>query len=290
MLLIVNPCAGKKKITHHIDDIIAIFNQAGYAPDLHYTTCQGDATRIVKTHGADADVIVCCGGDGTFNETVSGILSEKLTIPVGYIPAGSTNDFASSLNLHTNFTEAAKQIAYGTPTPIDIGLFNNRFFSYIASFGAFTKASYDTPQNMKNVLGHSAYLLSGAMELSHLKKYAIKLELDGESLEGSFLFGAICNCTSIGGILKFDHSLVDMADGKFEVMLVRTPHSVSELAECIRAVNLRNYQCRAITFRHASHIKITAPPDMDWTLDGEHEKGHEQIEIVNQNHAIFLLK
>ena len=290
LLFIINPCAGKKKAKRYLPQIEAIFQQGGYQVDTYMTTCQGDAYQIVQQKAASYDTVVCCGGDGTFNETVSGLLSKDLAIPLGYIPAGSTNDFANSLHLPKNFLNAARQIVSGTPTPIDVGVFGNRYFTYVASFGAFTKASYATPQRFKNAFGHIAYLFGGAKDLANLKKLPVKLVLDEEVLDDLFWFGAICNTTSVGGVLKIDPALVDMADGKFEVMLVRSPSSAYEFSECIQAIKRQKYDCKMITFRSASHIKILAPADMDWTLDGEHEKGHEQIEIVNKHHAIFLLK
>lgn len=290
MLFVMNPFAGMRKANKYLADIISVFNRGGYLVETYMTACQGDAFRAVQERAAGMDTVVCCGGDGTFNETVSGLLSQGLQIPIGYIPAGSTNDFAKSLGLTGNYVDAAKRIVEGTPGPVDVGLFGQRYFTYVASFGAFTRASYSTPQNVKNALGHTAYLLDGIQELSQIKKVGVKMELDEETVEDSFLFGAICNSTSLGGILTLDPKQVDMADGKFEVMLVRAPRDLGEIAECIQAVQKQKYNCKMITFRSASHIRVTAPPDMPWTLDGEREEGHGQIEVTNLCHAIRLIK
>ena len=290
MLFVMNPYAGMRKANRHLAEIISVFNRGGYRVETYMTACQGDANRAVWELAAGMDAVVCCGGDGTFNETVTGLLSAGLDLPIGYIPAGSTNDFANSLGLSGNFIEAANRIVQGSPIPVDVGRFAERYFTYVASFGAFTRASYSTPQNIKNALGHTAYLLDGIQELSQIKKVHVKMEMDEETVEDDFLFGAICNSTSIGGILTLDPRQVDMADGKFEVLLVRAPRDLSEIAECIQAVQKQKYNCKMITFRSTSHIRITAPAQMPWTLDGEREEGHSQAVADNLHHAIRLMK
>jgi len=236
------------------------------------------------------DLVVCCGGDGTFNETITGMLESGLNLPIGYIPAGSTNDFASSLNLPTDPVAAALQIVGGTEESYDVGQFDNRYFSYVASFGAFTKASYATPQYIKNALGHTAYMLEGIRELSQIHKSHVRLELDGEMLEDDYLFGAVCNATSFGGILTLDPNQVDMGDGLFEILLVRAPRELSEITECILAVQKQQYNCRMMTFRSAKEVKVYADGEMSWTLDGEKASSHGATTIANLHHAIRLIK
>ncbi len=289
MLFIMNPYAGKRRANKFLADILEIFSNAGYLITVHMTSGTGDATQAAAELGAEANIVVCCGGDGTFNETVAGLLKCGADVPVGYIPAGSTNDFAASLHLSTEPVEAAREIVEGVPVAYDAGNFGGRFFSYVASFGAFTKTSYTTPQSIKNALGHTAYVLSGISELSQIRPEHIKLEINGETVEDDFLFGAICNSTSVGGILTLDPKQVDMADGKLEVLLVRTPRSLLELTECIAAVQNQQYNsCEMITFRSGSSIEITADPDMLWTLDGEREDGHEHVTVTN-NHLAYRL-
>ena len=290
LLFVMNPYAGTRKANRHLADILTVFNRAGYQVEVYMTAGQGDGEAIVSRRAKGKDLVVCCGGDGTFNETVSGLLKTGLDIPVGYIPAGSTNDFAKTLGLNDTFIRAANRIVTGSPENVDVGKFGDRYFTYVASFGAFTRASYATPQNIKNALGHTAYLLEGISELSQIKKVPVKMELDDETVEDDFLFGAICNSTSVGGILTLDPKQVDMADGKFEVLLVRAPRDLSEIAECIQAVQKQKYNCKMITFRSASKVKITAPADMPWTLDREREDGHEAVEAVNLHHAIRIRK
>ena len=205
ILFIMNPYAGMRKANRHLADIIAIFNRAGYDVQTYMTAAPGDCITAVEQKAAGADLIVCAGGDGTFNETVTGLLRSGLDIPVGYIPAGSTNDFATSLKLPTNILDAARLIVEGEPTAYDVGRFGERYFTYVASFGAFTKASYTTPQNVKNALGHTAYILSGIQELSQIRKIHVRFDLDdGNVVEDDFIFGAISNSTSVGGILTLD--------------------------------------------------------------------------------------
>lgn len=290
MLFIMNPISGQKRSHRYLPDILALFNRSGYETVVYMTGCQGDATRIVRERAQDMDLVVCCGGDGTLNETISGILQAGLDIPVGYIPAGSTNDFAASLKLSSNIMQAAQDIVEGAPVAYDVGKFGNRYFSYVASFGAFTKSSYMTPQSVKNALGHTAYVLGGISELSQIRKEHVRMELDGQVIEDDFLFGAICNCTSVGGMIQLDPKLVDMRDGLFEILLVRMPQNLAEISECIQAVQSQKYNCAMITFRSAKNVRIFADPQMAWTLDGEREEGHDQVDAENLHQAIRLIQ
>lgn len=290
MLFILNPCAGTKKANKFLADILAVFNRADYQVQVYVTAASKDAIRAVKEHAAGMDIVVCCGGDGTFNETVTGLLESNLSIPLGYIPAGSTNDFANSLKLPLHPLKAAQAIVDGTPQPLDIGLFNGRYFSYVASFGAFTKVSYATPQSVKNALGHTAYILEGIKEIATIRKLPVRLELDGDILEDSYIFGAICNSTSVGGILTLDPNQVDMTDGLFEILLVRAPKDLFEITECISSVQKQQYNCRMMTFRTAKSVTVHASPDIPWTLDGEMAEGAEKQTAVNLQHAITLVR
>lgn len=290
MLFIMNPFAGVKRANRHLTDILLMFTQAGYEVTTHMTLGRGDAAVVAREKGKDVDLVVCCGGDGTLNETITGLLSAGADTPIGYIPAGSTNDFASSLKLPTNILKAAQEIVEGEPVSYDVGRFGDRYFSYVASFGAFTKSSYATPQNIKNALGHTAYVLSGITELSQIRNEHVKMEIDGQVVEGDFLFGAICNSTSVGGILTLDPKQVDMGDGLFEILLVRAPENLAEIHECIQALQSQRYNCAMLTFRSARRVRIFADPDMPWTLDGEKEDGHETVEVENLHHAIRLMQ
>ena len=291
MLFIMNPISGQKKAAKFLPEILSLFNRADYEVITYITGCRGDATRMAALRGGDVDIVVCCGGDGTFNETVSGLLQAGHTTPVGYIPSGSTNDFASSLKLSTNPLKATQDIIEGQAVAYDVGKFGSRYFSYVASFGAFTQSSYATPQSIKNVLGHTAYVLSGISELSQIRKEHVRMEIDGEIVEDDFLFGAISNSTSVGGVLTLDPKFVDMSDGLLEILLVRAPRNLLEITECIQAFQSQNYNnCAMVTFCSGQKIRILSNPGMIWTLDGEREEGHWEVTAENIHHAIHLVK
>ncbi len=289
MLFIMNPVSGQKRVNKHLTDILLEFSKAGYEITTHITTTQGDAVTAAEKWAKAVDLVVCSGGDGTLNETVTGMLRAGADTPIGYIPTGTTNDFASSLGLSSNPLQAAVDILEGTPVTYDVGRFGQRYFSYVASFGAFTRSSYVVPQNIKNALGHTAYVLGGISEISQIRKEHIRMEIDGQTVEDDFLFGAICNSLSIGGILTLDPKQVDLGDGLFEILLVRNPRNLTEIAECIQAVQNQTYNCEMITFRSAKSVKIFADPEMPWTLDGEREDGHAEVEVENLHHAIRLI-
>lgn len=289
LLLIINPAAGTKKASKNLAEIISVFNRADFDTRVYITACQGDAIKAVKQFGKTADLIVCCGGDGTLNETITGILESNINTPIGYIPAGSTNDFAGSLKLPNDVVAAAKKIANGTAVQYDIGKFADRYFTYVASFGAFTRASYSTPQNIKNALGHMAYILEGIQELSKLRSVHIRLELNDEVLEDNYLFGAICNSTSLGGILTLNPKIVDMSDGQFEVLLIRAPKDLQELSECIVALTNQTYNCGMITFRSANCIQVSADGEMSWSLDGEKADSPQSFTVENLHKRINLI-
>lgn len=290
LLFIMNPFAGQKKANKVLPEILMLFTEAGYEINMSMTTGPGSATRLAAERGGNADLVVCCGGDGTLNETIAGLLMAQLHVPVGYIPSGTTNDFASSLKLSHNPIQAARDILEGQPVAYDIGRFGQRYFCYVASFGAFTRSSYAVPQTLKNALGHTAYVLGGISELSQIRNEHVRMEIDGEVVEDDFLFGAICNSTSVGGILTLPNDRVDMGDGVFEVMLIRAPRHVNEIPECLLAVQNQTYNCGMITFRPAKSVKITTDPLMTWTLDGEKAQGDGEILVENLHHAVQIIK
>ena len=290
MLFILNPCAGTKKASRSLPDILAVFNRADFDVRVYITQSAGDASRAVKTMSAGMDLVVCCGGDGTFNETITGLIRSGTDVPVGYIPAGSTNDFARSLDLETDVIKAAQAVISGSAQCFDIGMFAQRYFTYIASFGAFTRASYATPQNLKNALGHTAYVLEGLQELGQIKPVRLEITLDEEVLEDEFIFGAVCNSTSVAGVLTLDPEQVDMSDGLFEVLLIRPPKDLSDLSKCIQALTKQTYDSPMITFRSAKQLLVRSESELPWSLDGEKEDGSRQVLIRNLHRAIRLVK
>ena len=290
-LFIVNPYAGQRKAKRFLMEMLEILNHAGFTVIVHTTAGIGDGVQAVLRYANEIDRVICCGGDGTFNEAVSGVLQSGRDIPIGYIPAGSTNDFASSLHLSSDLLEATRAAAGETTQLLDVGCFGGRYFSYIASFGAFTKTSYTTPQSLKNLLGHAAYVLSGIQELSQLKATPLRFELaDGTVIEDEFLFGAVSNSTSVGGVLTLDEERVNLSDGVFELLLLRLPKDLWELADCARALQQKTYDCAMLSFCSTSAVTVIAPSDMPWTIDGEHESGHERVEIKCVHRAIRFVK
>lgn len=290
LLLIVNPCSGKKRANRVLTDIIAVFNRGGYDVSAYMTAARGDAAEVVAARSEEFDAIVCVGGDGTFNEVISGLLSAGSATPVGYIPAGSTNDFANSLKLSKDLLQAARDIVDGTPRPLDVGRFNDRYFSYIASFGAFTRASYATSQSLKNMLGHFAYLLSGVKEVAAIRSKHLRVTLaDGTVYEDDYIFGGASNSTSVAGVLTLKEDMVDMSDGLFEVLLIRKPHNPVELTGCVHALLSQKYDTPMLTLAATNRLEIEAPADMDWTLDGEKAEGTERYVIENLHHAVNVI-
>ena len=289
LLFLVNPNAGQRRVNKSLTDIIGIFNESGYEVTVFLTNAPGSGTGIVQERAKDYDLVVCAGGDGTLNETVTGVLRAGAVCPVGYIPCGSTNDFASTLKLSMDVVQAAKDIMMGAPVEYDVGRWGDRYFVYIASFGAFTRVSYTTPQNLKNALGHLAYVLSGIQELPQIRNIPMALELDGQVLDGEYLFGAVANSTSVGGVFTLDASQVDLRDGKFEVILVRMPRDMAELTQCATALQNHTYDCAAITFRSVSRLRVHQDPALLWTLDGERAEGGDVVEIENLHRAIRLV-
>ena len=293
LLFIMNPYAGTRKGVKHLAEMIGIFNQGGYEVTAFMTSGPGHCKELVAERAENVDLIVCCGGDGTLNEAIAGLRQTGAKTPVGYIPAGSTNDFAASLGLSLDLPQAARDIMEGEALLYDAGSFGGRSFSYVASFGLFTRCSYATPQGLKNALGHTAYLLQGVTELASLKTYHMKFQLpDGITLEDDFIFGAISNSTSVAGVLTLDPKRVDMHDGKLELMLIRKPRNMIELAEGILAMQKQSYDSSLMTFLSTPSVIVTGPADMPWTLDGEREEDHENvtIECVSDAYSLVVKK
>ena len=288
LLLIANLHAGTMKIKSVLSDIIDLFCRQRQDVTV-YTTCdKGDATAVVRERGEAFDTVVCCGGDGTLNEVLSGILQLTVRPILGYIPAGTTNDFAASMKIPSNLMEAARRAACGDPVPIDVGRFNSRYFSYVASFGAFTESSYATPQHVKNTLGHLAYIIEGMKDLHNIRPYHLKVSVDGTEWEDDYLFGCVSNSTSIGGIVKLNEAAVDMRDGKFEVMLIKNPQNAAEAQKIVSGILTHQFDGEVIKFFPASEIFFYPEEKIPWSLDGEYESGSFEVQIRNLHEAIRL--
>ena len=290
LLFIVNPRAGRTRSTAPLFEAASIFSNAGYLISIRQTASRGDATRFVLENGSNFDRIVCYGGDGTLNEVVTGAMQLSAPPPIGYIPGGSTNDFAASLHLADTPSVAALQINASAGALLDVGSFNDRPFVYVASFGAFTRASYSAPQSVKNDLGHLAYILEGVKDLSTLRPYRATITADGETFDGEFLFGAITNATSVGGLMKLNAEQVVFDDGRFEMLLIPTPKTRLELQDLLRSLLTQDYSGTGVIFRHVSELTVQTPECFPWSLDGEYDAGNETVSIRNLHRRLkFLL-
>lgn len=287
LLFLVNPKAGRNKSRGPLFDAVSVLCQAGYLVNVHETTAAGDAAATAAAQGADYDLVVAVGGDGTLNETVSGLMRLEQPPLLGYLPQGSTNDFAASLHISGDPAEAARAIVRHQVRTLDIGEWNQRNFVYVASFGAFTRSSYAAPQAAKNALGHFAYILEGMKDLNSLRPYQIKLTADGESLDGEYLFGAVSNSTSIGGLMKLDPDRVVLDDGKFELLLIPSPRTPADLQNLVFA--LLNQQYDRLIFRHVSSVRLETEEELPWSLDGEFAASAPAVEIENLQRALTLL-
>ncbi|MBQ8523954.1 MAG: YegS/Rv2252/BmrU family lipid kinase [Clostridia bacterium] len=290
VLLIINPRAGKTKVKTCLFDIVDILSEHDMTVTVEITRYSGHARDMCSYISDSYDMVICAGGDGTLNEVFAGMISSKKHIPIGYIPAGSTNDFGSTLKLSKDMKKAASDIVTGVTRTIDIGKFDNRFFSYVASFGAFTKASYSTPQEIKNTLGHLAYVLEGMKDLPTIKgEYARIVTDNGTVHEGEFIFGAIANSTSVGGVISLDKRLVTMNDGRFELMLIKNPKNIVELNKCINALLTKNYNTDMIIFDSLRSAEIVTENPLTWSLDGERCDTDGKVSIKNLNNAIRMV-
>ena len=289
LLMIVNPSAGRSKSRGPLFDAAAILSQAGYLISIHTTACAGDAAETAAREGEQYDVIVAVGGDGTLNEVVSGVLRLEHPPMLGYLAQGSTNDFASSLHISNKPAVAAAAIAQAAPRQLDIGRWNDRHFVYVASFGAFTRSSYAAPQAAKNALGHFAYILEGMKDLNTLRPYQVRLTADGEVLDGEYLFGAVCNSTSIGGLMKLDPERVVLDDGQFEMLLIPNPKTAQDLQNLVLALLDQHYDREGLVFRHVSSIHLETEQDLPWSLDGEYAASTPVVDIENRQRSLTLL-
>lgn len=290
MLFIVNPRSGKAQIKWHLMDVVDLFIKDGWDVLVYITQAQKDATEVVCRKGAEVDMIVCSGGDGTLSETIAGLVRLDDPPVLGYIPAGSTNDFASSLGISSDPMEAARNIISGESGHIDIGYFcREATFVYVAGFGAFTEVSYQTPQEKKNLLGHQAYVLEGVKSLTNIKSYPMRIEADTLCVEGDFLFGMVTNTISVGGFKGLVPSDVALNDGVFEVLLIRMPKTVKELRTIVSDMLLKEETSEYVYKFKTTKMRITSEEAVDWVLDGEFGGSHMVVEVENLTKRIEIV-
>ncbi|MCM1185589.1 MAG: YegS/Rv2252/BmrU family lipid kinase [Lachnoclostridium sp.] len=287
MLFIYNPRAGKEKIKGKLAQILDIFAKAGYEMTVYPTLQSGDAKRIVADCKKQYDLVVCSGGDGTLDEVVTGMMQSAFKAPIGYIPAGSTNDFGGSLSLPKNMVRAAEIAVGGSNFACDVGTFNNDVFVYIAAFGIFTEVSYGTEQEIKNMIGHMAYLLEGMRSIPNIRSYHMKISYEDQVIEDDFIFGMITNSASVGGFKRITGKHVKLDDGVFEVTLIKSPKNPMELNNIIVSLLNRDIDSDAMYCFKTSALTLESPEEeVAWTLDGEFGGSHEKVVIENQCKAI----
>ncbi len=290
LLLIANPTSGKTKIKNHLLEIVDVFIKNGWEVQVHVTQSRLDAMEIAASRGGEVDLLVCSGGDGTLSETISGMMRLKKPPVLGYIPAGSTNDFASSLKIPRSMTDAAVNVMTGTPYRIDIGQFcSERNFVYVAGFGMFTEVSYMTPQEKKNLLGHQAYVLEGMKSLSNIKSYHMQVTADEFSMEEDFLFGMVTNTTSVGGFKGLVSQDVALDDGMFEVLLIRTPKTAVELTTILSSMITKEEYNEYVHRFRTSKLTLHSDEPVDWVLDGEFGGSRTDVIIENLTKRIEIV-
>lgn len=289
LLFIFNPKSGKGQIGSKLIDILNVFIASGYTVITHPTQGPMDGCYVAKKMMNEVDLIVCSGGDGTLDEIVTGLMEAKASVPLGYIPSGSTNDFATSLNIPKDMVEAAEGIVQGAVKPLDVGTFNKDIFVYIAAFGLFTDVSYQTSQNLKNILGHLAYVMEGAKRIFDVKSYHLKVEANQRTYEGEYIYGMITNSHSVGGFKNLTASDVSMNDGLFEVMLIKKPRNPIEFNEILTALVSEYDNTDMIDSFKSDAIVITSDEPVAWTRDGEFGGDHKKVVIENKKQALNIV-
>lgn len=289
LLLLLNPFAGQKRANRFLPEIIRMYNDRDYDCISYVTAGSGDATRYLCQRAREFDRVVCVGGDGTLNETIAGIVESGAGCLVGYIPAGTTNDYASSLGLSKDVLEAAADAVDGRVCRFDLGRFDGRNFIYTASCGAFARTSYTTPQSAKNALGHLAYVLEGLRDLPNVKPIRARVTAGDRLFEGDYIFCSVTNSLSVGGVLRLDPDTVRLNDGLFEVMLVKFPTLPAHLAKILTALSTNVMPTEEIEFFTADRIRVETEEDVEWTLDGERGDVGRSFEILNLRKRMSLV-
>ena len=293
LLFVFNPKSGKGQIKNRLLDILDTFVKSGYEVVAHPTQAKDDARLMIEKHARSYDLVVCSGGDGTLDEAVSGMMESPVKVPIGYIPAGSTNDFAASLKIPKNMLRSADIAVNGKLFPCDVGGFNEDYFSYVAAFGLFTDVSYQTSQNLKNVLGHGAYIIEGAKRLVDIPSYILEVEVNGEVIRDEFIYGMITNSTSVGGIKNMTGKDVMLDDGLFEVNLIKFPQNPLQLNEILTNLMMpKAIDTQYIYSFKTDHMILRCENQaIPWTLDGEFGGNHRDVEITNHKQAVqFMVK
>ncbi|MCI9278032.1 MAG: YegS/Rv2252/BmrU family lipid kinase [Lachnospiraceae bacterium] len=289
LLFVYNPRSGRALIRNKLADILDIFAGAGYEITIVPTRGHDNARKVIAGRWAGYDLVVCSGGDGTLDEIVTGMIQSGFCTPIGYIPAGSTNDFGKSLSIPKNMRQAAENIVQGKAFACDYGRFNEDVFVYIAAFGLFTDVSYETGQEIKNVLGHMAYLLEGMKRLSSIRTFHMKVRWEGREIEEDFIFGMITNSISVGGFKNITGKNVKLDDGVFEVTLIKNPRNPVELSNIMLSLINRNIDSDTMYCFRTAQLELESEEPVAWTLDGENGGQHTKVEIKNVCRGIEII-
>ena len=291
LLFIVNPMAGKSAYRNNFGEALLALHEGGYIPTVRFTARRGDAAEIARTCGRDYDLVCCLGGDGTLSEVMAGLVSSPAPRPpIGYIPLGTANDVATTLDLpKNNILAAVDRMLYGYPMDFDVGTFGEDTFTYVAAFGAFTDVSYETPQQEKQALGHFAYVLEGMMRLPKITQYHAKVEYDRGVIEDDFLFGGVMNSTSVAGLIHLNSEEIKLDDGLFELALVRGPRNIADLRQTVTALINRNYSGPCIQMIPTPWAKFTFDSPVAWTRDGEDGGACQEVTLRNLNKAVQIM-
>lgn len=286
VLLLVNPCAGRMRGAKYADNIEAWLRESGVYVERFDTTETENGAAKAAAAGKSFTRICCIGGDGTLNAVMNGVLSAGADLPITYIPAGTTNDFAQTLRIPKRSGAMRAAIESGRDMYIDAGRLNAGYFSYVASFGAFTKCSYATPRVMKRLLGHLAYVLEGMRDIAALKSYDLTVQGDGKLYSGAYAFGAFSNTASIGGMVRYKNTLVDMHDGKLEMLLIRKPETLPELHRLVRCLSASEFDDPLFEFASCASFTVQSEQPLDWSVDGEHVIGTACTEVACVHDAV----
>lgn len=289
LLFIFNPHSGKALIKNKLLQIIDIMVKKGYEVTVHPTQAKDEARGFTAERAGEYDLVVCSGGDGTLDEVVSGMMRSEKRVPVGYIPAGSTNDFANSLKIPKDMIKAAQVAVAGEPFSCDVGKFNEKYFVYVAAFGIFTEVSYSTRQEWKNILGHAAYLLEGAKSISSIDSYHMRVEHDGEVIEDEFIYGMITNSNSVGGFKNMTGKNVQLDDGLFEVTLIHMPKNPVELNAILASLTKLIDDTDYIYSFKTDKVTFLSEEEVPWTLDGEFGGRTREVAVKNERQALSIM-
>lgn len=289
LLFVFNPNAGKSTIKESLCDIIDIFTKGGYEVTAYPTQARLDGFQKILEDASKYDLVVSSGGDGTMSESIKGIMNSGANVPIGYIPAGTVNDFAHSMDISKNMIDAANAVVKGVPFAYDVGSFNGDYFCYVAAFGAFTDVSYETPQSTKNIFGHLAYLIEGVKRIKTLEAYDITVEHDGEVYRDDFIVGLISNTISIAGLSNLVAEGVVFDDGLFEVTLIKTPNSPLELSKILNCIIMKNLDPKYFYTFKTSRVRFTSEQEIKWTLDGESGGSYTVADIEAMRQAVKII-